>query len=246
MLRIFPFTLSREAKTWINELDEGTITLWNELREAFISRYFFITKFKCLLNEIYSFHQLSHKTFVDSWLRMKEMLRTCYEHDLTKGTIIQTFYRGLNDLTQGVLDTGGIFLYKTPNEAFKILEDKVLLKLDFSKDSQNNPEPKTVVSAGGSNIYSDHAILMEKFKALATKIDYEFLFIRKELKDMRDGHRYNHASQIYMSDDTPMCEPYEANYVQGYHGEYHNRNSRNPYAYCHTPLKAETQGATYQ
>ncbi|GJU64640.1 hypothetical protein Tco_1246475 [Tanacetum coccineum] len=37
MLRTFPFTLSGEAKTWLNELNEGTITSWNKLREAFIS-----------------------------------------------------------------------------------------------------------------------------------------------------------------------------------------------------------------
>ncbi|GKC26268.1 hypothetical protein Tco_1033562 [Tanacetum coccineum] len=98
------------------------------------------------------------------------MLRTCYGHGLTKGMIIQIFYRGLDDPTQGILDTEGIFLYKTPNEAFKILEDKVLLKLDFSDDSQNNPKPKTVVSAGGRNINFDHELLKEKFKSLATKM----------------------------------------------------------------------------
>ncbi|GJY63635.1 hypothetical protein Tco_0465095 [Tanacetum coccineum] len=37
MLRTFPVSLSGEAKTWMNELDEGTITSWNELREAFIN-----------------------------------------------------------------------------------------------------------------------------------------------------------------------------------------------------------------
>ncbi|GJV71402.1 hypothetical protein Tco_1491397 [Tanacetum coccineum] len=62
-----------------------------------------------------------------------------------------------------------------------------LLKLDLSDDSQNTSKPKTIVSASGSNINSDHTILMEKFKALTTKIDSEFLKIRKELKDMRDG-----------------------------------------------------------
>ncbi|GJX81798.1 hypothetical protein Tco_0331279 [Tanacetum coccineum] len=31
-----------------------------------------------------------------------------------------------NYLTQGILDAGGIFLYNTPNEAFKILKDKVV------------------------------------------------------------------------------------------------------------------------
>ncbi|GKA60614.1 reverse transcriptase domain-containing protein [Tanacetum coccineum] len=127
MLRTFPFSLSREAKIWLNELDEGTITSWNELREAFISRYFSPAKFRRLLNEIHRFHQFGHETLVDAWLRLKEMLHTCYGHGLTKGAIIQTFYHGLDDPTQGILDARGIFLYNTPNEAFKILEDKVLL-----------------------------------------------------------------------------------------------------------------------
>ncbi|GKB00402.1 hypothetical protein Tco_0828395 [Tanacetum coccineum] len=116
---------------------------------------------------------------------IKEMLCTCYGHGLTKGTIIQIFYHGLDDPTQGILDAGGIFLYKTPNEAFKILEEKVSLQ-----------------------------------------IDSEFLTIRKELKEIRDGHRDNHASQIYMSDDMPMCDSMEANYFQGYHGGYHDPNER--------------------
>nr|GEW98880.1 reverse transcriptase domain-containing protein [Tanacetum cinerariifolium] len=112
---------------------------------------------------------------------------------------------GLDDPTQGIIDARGIFIYNTPNEAFEILDDKVILKLDFSDDSQNNIKPKTVVSAGGSNIYSNHAMLMDKFKALATKIYSEFLKIREELKEMQYGHRDdegNQASQIDMRDDT--------------------------------------------
>ncbi|GKC85107.1 hypothetical protein Tco_1140824 [Tanacetum coccineum] len=125
-----------------------------------------------------------------------------------------------DDPTQGILDAGGIFLYNTPNEAFKILEDKVLLKLDFSTSSQNNPKPKTVVSTSGSNINPDHAILVDKFEALATKIYSEFLIIRKVFKEMRDNRRddeVKHASDYYMKDDTLICEPREANYIQGYH-----------------------------
>ena len=124
-LRTFPFSLSGEAKIWLNELNEGTITTWEEMREAFISRYFSPAKFKRLLHEIHNFHQLEHETLVDAWLRIKDMLRTCHGHGLTKGEIIQTFYHGLDNPTQGILDAGGIFLYNTPNEAYKILEDKV-------------------------------------------------------------------------------------------------------------------------
>ncbi|GKC87965.1 hypothetical protein Tco_1148614 [Tanacetum coccineum] len=76
---------------------------------------------------------------------------------------------------------------KSSIQVFKIIEDNVLFKLDFSDDSQNNPKPKTVVSTSGSNIDVDHINLIEKFKSLATKIDYKFLIIWKELKDMRDG-----------------------------------------------------------
>ncbi|GJX73423.1 hypothetical protein Tco_0312018 [Tanacetum coccineum] len=151
------------------------------------------------------FHQLAHETLVDAWLRIKEMLRTCYGHGLTKGTIIQIFYYGIDNPTQGILDAIGIFLYNTPNESFQILEDKVLLKLDFSGEFQISP--KTIVSASGSNIDSYHAILVDKFEALATKINYEFLIIKKELKEMQDGRRDNHALDDYMKDDTPMCEP---------------------------------------
>ncbi|GKB07354.1 reverse transcriptase domain-containing protein [Tanacetum coccineum] len=241
MLRTFPFSLSGEAKIWLNKLNEGTITSWNELREAFVSRYFSPAKFKRLLNDIHTFHQIEHETFVEAWLRIKEMLHTCYGHGLTKGTIIQTFYHGLDDPTQAILDARGIFLYKTPNEAFKILEEKVLIKLDFSKGSHVKPQPIAVVSTGGRNINPDHIILMDRFEALATQIDFEFLIIRKKLKEMRDGRRDNHASQIYMSNDTPICEHQEANYVQRYHGGYHDQNSRNPYSYpnhnpnCHFP-----------
>ncbi|GJR80061.1 hypothetical protein Tco_0150846 [Tanacetum coccineum] len=48
---------------------------------------------------------------------------------------------------------------------------------------------------------------------------------------MRDGRRDNNASQIYMKDDTPMCEPHEENYIQGYHGGYHDRKPINSYSY---------------
>ncbi|GJU54843.1 hypothetical protein Tco_1228557 [Tanacetum coccineum] len=63
---------------------------------------------------------------------IKEMLQNCHGHNLSKGNIIKIFYHGLSEITQEVLNAaaGGIFLYKTPNQAYQLLEDKVLLKLD--------------------------------------------------------------------------------------------------------------------
>ncbi|GJS55035.1 reverse transcriptase domain-containing protein [Tanacetum coccineum] len=136
MLRTFSFSLSRESKTWLNKLNEGTITSWNEMREAFISRYFSPAKFKRILNEIHSFYQLGNETLVEAWIRLKEMLRTCYGHGLTKVMIVHIFYHGLDGPTQGILDAGGIFLYNTPNDAFQILEDKKFEDLVTKIDSE--------------------------------------------------------------------------------------------------------------
>ncbi|GJZ45485.1 hypothetical protein Tco_0593081 [Tanacetum coccineum] len=72
---------------------------------------------------------------------MKEILRNCHGHDLSKGNIIKIFYHGLNKITQEVINVavGGIFLYKTPNQAYQLLEDKVLLKLDVNPFGGGNP-----------------------------------------------------------------------------------------------------------
>ncbi|GKE80419.1 reverse transcriptase domain-containing protein, partial [Tanacetum coccineum] len=39
-LMMFPLSLTGEAKTWLDELSEGTIEIWDELRTAFISHFF--------------------------------------------------------------------------------------------------------------------------------------------------------------------------------------------------------------
>ncbi|GJV22960.1 reverse transcriptase domain-containing protein [Tanacetum coccineum] len=51
-LMMFPLSLTGEAKTWLDELNEGTIETWDELRTAFISRFFPPALFDRLLGEI--------------------------------------------------------------------------------------------------------------------------------------------------------------------------------------------------
>ncbi|GKC05568.1 hypothetical protein Tco_0997178 [Tanacetum coccineum] len=67
-----------------------------------------------------------------------EMLQNCHGHNLSKGNIIKKNYHGLSEITQEVLNAaaGSIFLYKTPNQAYQLLKDKVLLKLDWAKNQK--------------------------------------------------------------------------------------------------------------
>ena len=113
-----------------------------------------------------------------------------------------------------------------------MLEDRVLLKLDWSKDSKTKPLRKTVAFVESS----DTSKLMEKMEALTSKIDSQYKDIKGEMKEMREGCNNcggNHTSSE--CDDQPMVGPNEgeANYVQrGYHGggfrgNYYGRNSGN-------------------
>ncbi|GKF44524.1 reverse transcriptase domain-containing protein, partial [Tanacetum coccineum] len=111
-----------------------------------------------LLREIRAFSQHEIETLTEAWLRMKEMLKNCHGHNLSKGNIIKIFYHGLNEMTKEVLNAavGGIFLYKTPNQAYKLLEDKVLLKLDWDKNQKTKSSlNKTVAFADEGSSNSD-------------------------------------------------------------------------------------------
>ncbi|GJZ84883.1 hypothetical protein Tco_0650222 [Tanacetum coccineum] len=95
------------------------------------------------------FNELSSGV-ITTWEEMRQafdLLRSFHRLGLGRGTIIQIFYHGLDEATQAILDVGGIFLYKTPNKAHRLLEDRVLLKLDWSKDIKAKALRKTVAFA---------------------------------------------------------------------------------------------------
>ncbi|GJV63827.1 putative ribonuclease H-like domain-containing protein [Tanacetum coccineum] len=220
-LLIFPFSLC--DKTWFNKLNEESITSWEQMRKSFISRFFPPLLFNRLLLEIRSFSQFVCESLTEAWL-----LRKCHGHGLTKGAIIQIFYHGLDEPTQGILDitAGGIFLYKSPNQAFQFLDDKVLFKLDWSTKSQNEHHRKSVSFADRSNSNDDNFRLIESLEALTIKKDSQIISLNKELQDIRNKYnelRNGNASKNNMNDDTPMCERHEANYIQS--EGYQNRNS---------------------
>ncbi|GKD18526.1 reverse transcriptase domain-containing protein [Tanacetum coccineum] len=108
-LMMFPLSLTREAKTWLNELNEGTIETWDKIRTAFTSRFFPPALFDRLLGEIRAFSQHENESLTDALLHMKEMLRNCHGHNLSKGNIIKIFYHGLSEITQEVLNAPPTF-----------------------------------------------------------------------------------------------------------------------------------------
>ncbi|GJZ11243.1 reverse transcriptase domain-containing protein [Tanacetum coccineum] len=184
-LKLFPSSLAGEAKIWFNELSPGVITTWEEMRQAFVSRFFPPAMFDRLMGEI------------------------------------------RDEPTQAIINVGGIFLYKTLNEAHQLLEDRFLLKLDWSKENKTNPLFKTVAFAESE----DHSPLLEKMESLTTRIGSQFKEIRGDMKEMRDGcNKCGGPHPSLDCDNKPIGGPKEeeANYAsRGYRGNYYGRNSSN-------------------
>ncbi|GJT81679.1 reverse transcriptase domain-containing protein, partial [Tanacetum coccineum] len=66
-LLIFPLSLCNKAKTWFNELNEESITSWEQMRRAFINRFFPPSLFNSLLLEIRNFSQNVCESLTEAW-----------------------------------------------------------------------------------------------------------------------------------------------------------------------------------
>ncbi|GKB60983.1 reverse transcriptase domain-containing protein [Tanacetum coccineum] len=173
----------------------------HELLQSYISHYLPPTLISTAPRRILLFPQSENKSLTDAWLRMKEMLRNCHGHNLSKGNIIKIFYHGLNEITQEVLNAtvGGIFLYKTPNQAYQLLGDKVLLKLDWAKNQRNQSLLKNCLlfrREGNSN--TDTEKIMARMDAMTIKMDAQY----KELQS-----RAKQPTPDLDDDDMPISIP---------------------------------------
>ncbi|GJW22023.1 reverse transcriptase domain-containing protein [Tanacetum coccineum] len=236
-LMIFPLSLCDEAKFWFNKLNEESRTSWEQMRKAFINRFFPPSLFNRLLLEIRNFSQNICESLTEAWLRLKNMLQKCHGHGLTKGVIIQIFYHGLDEPTQVILDVtvGGIFLYKTPNQAFQFLEDKVLFEHDWSTKSQNGHHQKSVSFTNESGNNNDSSRFMEKLKAMDSKI----ISLNEELQDMREKYNELREGNASKNDDTPMSERHEANYIQSEGNKNLNSQASFSHQSLHDPNDSE-------
>ena len=105
-------------------LPSGSITTWEQLRTAFLKKYFPQSRTANLKNEILRFEQIEQESLQAAWERFKELLRRCPNHQLPTWNIMQIFYYGLNGDTQMLVDvaSGGSVQNKTPNEVYDLLE----------------------------------------------------------------------------------------------------------------------------
>ncbi|GJU57955.1 hypothetical protein Tco_1235721 [Tanacetum coccineum] len=110
-------------------------------------------------------------------------------------------------------DGGGIFLYKTPNQAYQLLEDQVLLKLDWAKNQKpKSSQKKTVAFTNEGSSNSDTENIMARIDAMAIKMDAQY-------KDFQTRSKCNHCGGNHTivdcnDDDIPMSREKKAKVMQ--------------------------------
>nr|GFC35991.1 hypothetical protein [Tanacetum cinerariifolium] len=93
------------------------------MQSAFLDEFYSISKTVAIRNKIKSFHQISGEQFHEAFSRLKELLRTCSYHDVSKWELVKVFYDGLDyHKQQFVMATSGagkLPSYPTLNQKHK-------------------------------------------------------------------------------------------------------------------------------
>ncbi|GJY37627.1 reverse transcriptase domain-containing protein [Tanacetum coccineum] len=139
-LMMFPLSLTGEAKTWID--DEGTIK-----------------------TEIRAFSQHENESQTNAWLRIKEILRNCHGHNLSKGNIIKIFYHGLNEITQEVLNVAASGSSNFDTDKIMARMDAMTMKMDAQyKDFQSRSKQSNLDDDDITMSREEEAKFMQTFR----------------------------------------------------------------------------------
>nr|GEV91993.1 ribonuclease H-like domain-containing protein [Tanacetum cinerariifolium] len=128
------------------------------------------------------------------------------------------------EITQEILNAtfSVIFLYKTPNQAYQLLEDKVLLKLDWDKNKKIKSSLKKTIAftnEGKSNTKTDK--IMARIDVMTIKMDAQYRELQSQAKQLKPD---------LDDDDMPMSREEEAKFMQTFHktrfyNDYRDRDS---------------------
>ncbi|XP_068651585.1 uncharacterized protein [Aristolochia californica] len=123
-LRLFPFSLRDKDRGWVQSLQPGSITSWQDMIEKFLAKFFPVTKTTQLRSEISQFKQNDFESLYEAWERYKDLIRRCPQHGLPNWLQVQMFYNGLNGQTRTIVDAafGKTLMSKTVEGATSLLE----------------------------------------------------------------------------------------------------------------------------
>ena len=162
-LQLFPFSLRDITTTWFDSLPYGSVNTWEELMEAYLSRFFPPSLTSERRGEITTFKQGEDESLYTAWERYKRLLKRCPMHGIDLMTQMDIFYHSMNYASKGIIDAAcsGAFRRKRPEEVRQLIEDL----------ARCNMRPPSESSGSSSRVKGNGMIELNKMSAMEAKMD---------------------------------------------------------------------------
>ncbi|XP_010462812.1 PREDICTED: uncharacterized protein LOC104743423 [Camelina sativa] len=176
MLTLFQFSLGDKALRWLNLLDQGSLTTWEQCRAAFLNHFYTKSRSAMLRSKITTFSQGGTKSFCEAWKRFKEYMRDCPHHGFSQENLMNIFYGGIDQKYQMALDTASKGDFSTNSAA----EANLLIENLAASNSNHSHEYDRSMRVIGS-------VTTDVIKSLTAKVDH-LLKRDQQVVNMCDGH----------------------------------------------------------
>ncbi|GJX83051.1 putative ribonuclease H-like domain-containing protein, partial [Tanacetum coccineum] len=113
MLRAFPMSHTGAKSRWLRNKPSSSITIWEDLKTKFLSKYYPPAHTAKKMEEINNFQQEPDETPCTRLERFKELLMKCPKHYLMEMQEVILFYNVLDVQTRHILDSKGVIPSKT-------------------------------------------------------------------------------------------------------------------------------------
>ena len=131
-----PFIFEGKALAWYRLCDDIGSWNWNRLKLEFHQNIYPMHRVHRDRNYIYNFWPREGESIALAWGRLKSVLYSCPNHELSREFIIQNFYARLSRNDQTMLNTScaGSFMKKTIEFRWDLLERIKLNSEDWELD----------------------------------------------------------------------------------------------------------------
>ena len=148
-LQLFPFSLRDVAATWFESLPYESVNNWEELVEAYMSRFFPPAPTSEMRWDIIVFKQGDDESLYTSWERFKRLLKRCPMHGIDLTTHMDIFNHSMNYTSKGMIDETccGAFKRKSVEEVRQLIED--LAKCIYRTPSKTSGSRSRLKGNGG-------------------------------------------------------------------------------------------------
>ena len=162
-LQLFPFSLRDVAATRFELLPYESVDNWEDLVEAYMSRFFPPALTSERRGEIIVFKQGEDESLYNAWERYKRLLKRYLMHGIDLTTKMDIFYHFMNYTSKVIIDATycGAFKNKSDKEARQLIED--LGKSNYRAPSET--------SGSNNRLKRSWVIKLNRMTAIEAKLD---------------------------------------------------------------------------